>query len=101
MPVAKPVVRKAMAENTNLLNLPSTFSSIFLPYVPTLRQKQRARSLCTERYLHHVKLSKCGDIISVVARCYRSQRKSADAHTIHLMVGATAVTDAHCSCKAG
>ena len=101
MPVTRLVVNEAMAENINLSNLPTTFSPSFLPYVPTLRQKQRALSLNRERYIYNIKLSKCGDHISAVARCYRSQRKTANAHSIHLTIAPTSVTDAHCNCKAG
>jgi hypothetical protein len=85
MQVARLVGMEAIAENTSLVQLPPAFSSSFLPYVLTLRQKQRARALCADHYVTKVKLNACGDAIGVVGYCYRS--KPADAHRIHSMIG--------------
>ena len=89
--------------NVNLLSLPDTFSASFLPYVPTLRQKRRAMAFHKERFVHSVKLTKENDAISIVARCYPSQKKRAESHRIDLIVitNQDTFTEAYCNCKAG
>lgn len=93
-----------MAENTNLSALPANFGPSYLPYKPSLRQKQRALAFFNEKYIHNVKLSlDHNSDISVAARCWRSQRKSGVAHRINLVVNSSQLSlrDAHCNCTAG
>jgi len=98
------ITKEAMAENIKINTLPQRFGQCFLPYLPSLRQKQRGFSFFKEHYVHGVRIQKdttTHDKICVVAKCFRSQRKTADSHCVNLVVGSSAISDAHCSCIAG
>jgi hypothetical protein len=86
----------------SLSALPQNLSTAYLPYEPTLRQKQRARRFQRESYLHDVHLSETATGVQRVdAHCYRSQRKNAPPHKLQIDVAVRAITEAHCNCKAG
>ena len=86
----------------SLSALPQNLSIAYLPFEPTVRQKQRARRFQRESYLYDVRLSETvAGVQRVEAHCYRSQRKNAPPHKLQIDVAVRAVTEAYCSCKAG
>ena len=86
----------------SLSDIPTRFSSCFLPYTPTLRQKQKARQFYKGRYVDSVSLSKSVDSsIAIDASVHPSQKKNDTPHKITLKVASQSITDAQCTCKAG
>ena len=91
-----------MAAKPKLTDLPDTFSVNFWPTNLTLRQRIRAKSFATEKYISDVSLeSGDGGQITINGKIFRSQSKSSDPHTVTFTVDREKVTDAQCSCKAG
>jgi hypothetical protein len=86
-----------------LSDVPDDFAAKYLPYEPTLRQKQRANAFNKGSYLHSLKIFKNDRILSLSGKIYRSMRKSESPHAINIDVDEAVkkITDAHCDCKAG
>ena len=92
-----------MADAGKFKDVPDDISAAYLPYIPTLRQKQRAMAFCRGSYIKSVNINRESDRTTIKSRVYRSQRKSDEPHSVHIEVRSEEgkVTDAHCSCKAG
>ena len=96
-----------MADTATFKDVPDDISPSYLPYTPTLRQKQRAISFVKASYIKSLTFSKLitnhTETISVSARVYRSQKKSEEPHKVNLDIKTKEriVADAYCSCKAG
>ncbi|KAK6191227.1 hypothetical protein SNE40_002963 [Patella caerulea] len=94
-----------MAAVLSLSDVPSDFSSRYLPYIPSLRQKQRATAFSKGSYIKSMSILAGIDVTSihVFARIYRSMKKSDEPHqtSIDVNIEDRTITDALCSCKAG
>ncbi|XP_046558783.1 uncharacterized protein LOC124267828 [Haliotis rubra] len=93
-----------MAVVISFRDIPDDIGPKYLPYEPTLRQKQRGVAFSSASYLHSVTFHSCCDnIVSICGRIYRSQRKTGAPHVINLSLDRIhkSFTDAHCSCKCG
>ncbi|XP_022312022.2 uncharacterized protein LOC111117245 [Crassostrea virginica] len=93
-----------MADVASLDDIPGNFSPSYLPYSPTLRQKQRAIAFVKDCYVKdaYIYLSS-KDTIQIKSQVFRSQRKSEEPHKVNIDLLKTnnTISDAHCSCKAG
>ena len=81
------ITTEAMAENIKINSLPQQFGQCF--FCLLCDKKQRGYSLFKEHYVHGVHIQKDAakhDEICVVAKCFRSQRKTADSHCVNLVV---------------
>jgi hypothetical protein len=96
--------RKVMQMNMSMIRLsdiPDDFGEHFLPYRCSLRQRIQGRKFANESYIDSVRIFRGNnDEIDVKSRIFRSQRKGEDPHTVNFSMSKTAITIAHCSCKA-
>ena len=85
--------------------IPDDFGALYLPYTSSLRQKQRAHSFNTGRYLQSLKIIPFdnNNSINLNANIFRSMQKNAPPHIVNMDVNPSAkkIEDTHCSCKAG
>ena len=98
------VILSVMAKTASLSDVPADISDQYLPYIPTLRQRQKAHAFSKGHYLHSIKLFRNEEeIIDIEAKMYRSQRKSEEPHQINMSLdkGKCEETILNCSCKAG
>ena len=90
-------------DTVELRDVPDDFAAKYLPYEPTLRQKQRANAFNKGSYLHSLKIFKdASKNICLSGKIYRSMRKSDPPHQVNIDINCTEkkVTEAHCDCKA-
>ena len=96
----------AMVITTSLDVIPPNFGPNLLLEGCTERCKGRAYQLFAENYVSDVRFEESRDEFGVKARCYRSMRKSLDAHVLNVCfavtsVGEATITDKICSYTAG
>jgi len=84
--------------------IPDDFGPLYLPYTSSLRQKKRAHSFNTGRYLQSLKIiSFDNNSLTLNEKIFRSMQKTTPPHIVNMDVNPSAkkIEDAHCSCKAG
>lgn len=67
----------------------------------TSKQNSRGYQFFAEGYIHDVFTHESDSIIK--AKCYRSQKKNATPHRLHIQFSAAmdSILEAHCTCEAG
>ncbi|XP_078000273.1 uncharacterized protein LOC144452932 isoform X1 [Glandiceps talaboti] len=97
-----------MAANSygdRLQSVPDDISIAYLPGVSSLSTKAQDKGLnyFTQGYVHDIKINNASNDLKVLARCWRSMRKSESPHKIEVDISRVLrkVTNANCSCKAG
>ena len=75
-----------MADAGKFKDVPDDISAAYLPYIPTLRQQQRAMAFCRGPYIKSVNINRESDRTTIKSRVYRSQRKSDEPHSVHIEV---------------
>lgn len=94
-----------MSSVGQLVDIPSDLSDAYLPYKPTLRQRQKAYAFSKNSYVQKISITvgeNSGES-HVSAKIFRSQRKTEAPHTVNMTVNSLTktLTEGHCSCKAG
>jgi hypothetical protein len=88
----------------SLDDIPENVSLSYLPDHVKLADRILTRGLnyFTQCYIHDIKIyTENKPRIKVVARCWRSMRKSEKPHTLHIEIDSQKISESYCTCKDG
>ncbi|KAJ8310184.1 LOW QUALITY PROTEIN: hypothetical protein KUTeg_012049, partial [Tegillarca granosa] len=92
-----------MANVGRLVDIPSDLSDAYLPYEPTLRQRQKAYAFSKNSYVQKIRITVGETLEKLIYRRKFSGRKTEAPHTVNMTINSLTktLTEGHYSCKAG
>ena len=91
------------AETDSLSAISDNISISFLPDHQKLADRilKRGLNFYTQSFIHDIKVYPETSNVKVVAKCWRSMRKSEKPHSLHIEIAEEKIVESYCSCKVG